>query len=53
MIARCWMMEAFLSTRQDHMRLIGPAPAHHQRPEPTLVATPESFSPAIAVGIDR
>jgi hypothetical protein len=45
-----WMLEAFLSTRQDHMRLSGPEQTDHKRTQPAQVATPESFSPAIAAG---
>jgi len=46
-----WMMEAFVSTRHESMRLMGPEPAPSKRHKATQVATAESFSPAIAAGV--
>jgi len=46
-----WMMEAFLSTRHSHMRMIGPEPAGSKKYEITYVATPESLGPAITTGV--
>jgi len=46
-----WMLEAFLSTRHSHMRMIGPEPAEQKKYNTTHVATPQSFSPALATGV--
>lgn len=46
-----WMMEAFLSTRYQFMQMMGPEPAERKKHKTVQVATPESFSPAIATGI--
>lgn len=46
-----WMLEAFLSTRQSHMRMMGPDPAESKKYKLTQVATPESFGPAITTGV--
>jgi hypothetical protein len=46
-----WMMEAFLSTRHSHMRMIGPEPAKSKKYNITHVATPESFGPALTTGV--
>lgn len=48
-----WMLEAFLSTRHSHMQLIGPEVTDKKRLMQTTVAQPETFSPAIAIGVDR
>ncbi len=45
-----WMLEALLSTRQSHLRLLGPAPAERRKSKMTRVATPQSFSAALATG---
>jgi hypothetical protein len=45
-----WMMEAFVSTRQGYMRVVGPAVVDKRRYDHRQVATPESFGPAITVG---
>lgn len=48
-----WLLEAFVSTRQGQMRLTGPTPTDKKRDKHHLVAYPESFSPAITVGLER
>jgi hypothetical protein len=46
-----WMLEAFLSTRQGYMRMIGPEPTEKKRYKITHVATPQSFGPALTTGV--
>lgn len=46
-----WMLEAFLSTRHRFMRMMGPEPADSKKYKIAQVATPESFSPALATGV--
>lgn len=46
-----WMLEAFLSTRHGIMQLMGPEVSERKRYQSRLIATPDTFSPAIATGI--
>lgn len=48
-----WMMEAFLSTRQGRMQIIGPEQASKKRYQSDFVPSIHSFSPAIGVGHHR
>lgn len=48
-----WMLEAFLSTRQGRMRIIGPEQADSRRYQRALVPSIHSFSPAICIGYHR
>lgn len=45
------MLEAFLSTRYGFTQLLGLDPAETKKHQTTLVATPQSFSPAITPGV--
>ena len=45
-----WMMEAFLSSRQEAMQIIGPALPKKKRYQIQKLPAMESFSPALSVG---
>jgi hypothetical protein len=47
-----WMLEAFLSSRQHHMQLIGPPPVLKKRYQRHSVPTAESFGSALTAGDD-
>jgi len=48
-----WLLEALLSSRHGHMRLIEPELPKHRDGKLRHVPVPEAFSPAIAAGDDR
>ena len=45
-----WMLQAFLSTRDGMMELLPPPGKSKKKDQSRRVATPESFSPALAIG---
>ena len=47
-----WMLEAFLSTRHGHMRLIEPPLPERKQSEYRMIPLVDSFSPAITVGAE-
>lgn len=48
-----WMLEAFLSARQGERQLVGPDLPPKKRNQPQRIATLESFSPALSVGVEH
>ena len=47
-----WMLQAFLSTRHGMMEMLPPPGKSKKKDQSQRVASPESFSPALAVGYD-
>ena len=47
-----WMLEAFVSARQETLQVIGPEVAPQKRAAPRQVPTESSFGPAVTVGLN-